>query len=115
MSDLNLDGMALAPGVIETIISIATHEVDGVAAVGGASPGGLRSMFNSKPSTQGIDVEVNEDSKISVSIRIEVYYGYVLPDVAAAVRQSVIDATTSQVGIPVDRVDIFIDGIQFVD
>lgn len=115
MSDLNLDGMALAPGVIETIISIATHEVEGVASVGGSTPGGIRSMFNSKPSTQGIEVDVDDEGKICVSIRIEVYYGYVLPDVAAAIRQSVIEATTSQVGIPVDRVDIYIDGIQFTD
>ena len=28
MSELNLEGMAIAPGVVETIVSIAVREVD---------------------------------------------------------------------------------------
>ena len=28
MNELNLDGMALAPGVVETIVSIAANEVE---------------------------------------------------------------------------------------
>ena len=31
MSELNVEGMALAPGVVETIVSIAVSEVEGVA------------------------------------------------------------------------------------
>ena len=44
MNELNLDGMALAPGVVETIVSIAAKEVEGVASVGSAAAGGLRSV-----------------------------------------------------------------------
>ena len=39
MNELNLDGMALAPGVVETIVSIAANEVEGVASVGSAAAG----------------------------------------------------------------------------
>ena len=46
-------------------------------------------------------------------MRIDVYYGHVLPDVAAAVRQSVADAVASQVGAQVGSVDVYIDGVQF--
>ena len=38
MSELNVEGMALAPGVVETIVSIAVSEVEGVACVGSAGP-----------------------------------------------------------------------------
>ena len=41
MSELNVEGMALAPGVVETIVSIAVSEVEGVACVG--SPCSARS------------------------------------------------------------------------
>ena len=44
MNELNLDGMALAPGVVETIVSIAANEVEGVASVGSAAAGGLLLM-----------------------------------------------------------------------
>lgn len=114
MTELNLDGMALAPGVVETIVSIATNEVDGVASVGPSSASGLRSMFASKPSTQGIDITVDDNDKLQISVRIDAYYGYVLPDLAANVRLAISDAVASQVGIPVGSVDVFIDGMQFV-
>ena len=110
MTDLNVDGMALAPGVVETIVSIAVGEVDGVASIGPSSTSGLRSVFGSK---QGIDITVDEEEKLHISIRVDVYYGYVLPDLAANIRQAISDAVTSQVGIPVGAVDVYIEGMQF--
>jgi len=109
MTELNVDGMALAPGVVETIVSIAANEVEG----GPSTTSGLRSVFGSKPSTQGIDITVDEEDKLHISIRVDVYYGYVLPDLAANIRQAISDAVTSQVGIPVGSVDVYIDGMQF--
>ena len=113
MTDLNIDGMAIAPGVVETIVSIAANEVDGVASVGPSATSGLRAMFASKPSTQGIDIAVDDEEKLCVSVRIDVYYGHVLPELAAQVRMAVADAVASQVGIQVASVDVYIDDIQF--
>ena len=115
MTDLNVDGMALAPGVVETIISIAAKEVQGVAAVGPSGVSGLRSVFGSKPSTQGIEVDIDDNDKLHVAVRIDVYYGFVLPEVARAIRTSISDAVASQIGIPVGNVDVYIDGIQFAE
>ena len=50
-----------------------------------------------------------------MSVRIDVYYGHVLPDLAANVRQAVADAVASQVGAQVGSVDVYIDGIQFAN
>ena len=115
MSDLTVDGMALAPGVVETIVSIAVADVDGVASVGNAPAAsrGIRGVLGGKPSTAGIEIAADENDKLQISVRIDVYYGHVLPDVAAAVRQSVADAVASQVGAQVESVDVYIDGVQF--
>lgn len=113
MTELNVDGMALAPGVVETIVSIAVNEVEGVASVGPATAGALRAVFATKPSTQGIDISVDDNDKLNISVHIDVYYGYVLPDLAANVRAAVADAVSSQVGLSVDAIDVYIDGIQF--
>lgn len=115
MSELNVDGMALAPGVAETIISIAASEVEGVASVGsaGSANRSLRTVFGQKPSTQGIDVATDESGALQVSVRIEVQYGYALPDLAANVRQAIADAVAGQIGVPLASVDVYIDGIQF--
>ena len=114
MTDLNIDGMAIAPGVVETIISLAVRDVDGVVSVGDPTTSGIMSLIGGgKPSTQGIEVETGEDDELHVSLRLFVKSGYVLPDLANTVRQAVADAINTQVGAKVGSVDIYIDGIQF--
>ncbi len=114
MTDLNIDGMVIAPGVVETIISLAVRDVDGVISVGDPTTSGIMSILGGgKPSTQGIEVETDENDALHVSLRLCVESGYVLPDLATAVRQAVADAINTQVGAKVGSVDIYIDGIQF--
>lgn len=117
MKDLTVDGMAIAPGVVETIVSIAVNDVDGVAAVGSAGTANrnLRSMLGAKPSTQGIDIDVDEEGALVVTVHVDVFYGYVLPDLAESIRQAVDSAIASQVGLPVGRIDVYVDGIQFAN
>lgn len=115
MADLNVDGMAIAPGVVETIVSLAARDVAGVASVGDPAASGIRTLIGGKPSTQGVDIEADENGDLHVAVRLFVKSGQVLPDVAAEVRQSVADAVSIQVGAKVSAVDVFIDGIQFED
>lgn len=113
MKELNIEGMSIAPGVVETVVSIAMSEVEGVVAVGATSVNGLVAAISGKGSLQGIDVDVDGEGKLAVDIHVEVAYGSPLPEIAARIRQTVYDAVTSQIGIPVGSVDVFVDGIQF--
>ena len=114
MAELNIDGMAIAPGVVETIVSLAAQSVEGVASVGDPTTSGIRSIIGGgKPSTQGIEVDNDDDGGLHISLRLHVKSGFVLPDLAANVRKAVGDAVNSQVGAEVGSVDIYIDGIQF--
>ena len=115
MADLNIEGMAVAPGVVETIISLAARDVSGVASIGDATTSGIRTLIGGKPSTQGVDVEMDENNELHVSLRLIVESRRVLPDVAANVRRAVADAVSTQVGATVGSVDVYIDGIQFGD
>ena len=115
MSELNLDGMAIAPGVVETIVSIAVGEVEGVASLGSAGTGRMLSVLGGKPSTQGIELEVDDDGNLKIAAHVEVYFGQVLPAVADRVRSAIADAVASQVGVEVSSVDVYIDGIQFAE
>ena len=115
MADLNIEGVAIAPGVVETIISLAARNVAGVVGIGDSTSGGLWTLIGGKPPTQGIDVDVDENNNLHVSVRLIVESGNVLPDVAANVRQAIADAVSMQVGATVGSVDVYIDGIQFED
>ena len=113
MSTLNVEGMSIASGVVETIVSIAASEVEGVASTGSYTVSGIRSLINNKPSTAGVEAHVDDDEKLHISLHVEVYYGYVLPDLAQKLRQSIADALKMQMGVDVGCIDIYIDGIQF--
>lgn len=111
MADLNLDGMALSGGVVETIIAIAAKEVDGVVSVGPS--GGFFAGLRGRQGNSGIDVITLEDGSLAIEVHIEALYGSVLPDVADAVRNAVADAVMLQLGAQVASVDVFIDSVRF--
>ena len=110
MSELNVEGMAIAPGVVETIVSLAVRDVDGVVSVGPA--GGLR-IFGNRPSGQGIEVRVDEDDAWHFGVHVDGRYGVSLPQVAEDIRTSVADAVASQIGLAVAAVDVYVEAIQF--
>lgn len=114
MTDFNIEGMAIAPGVVETIISLAAQSVEGVYSIGDPTTSGIRNILGGgKPSTQGIAIDVDDDGELNVTIRLFVKSGQVLPDLAAKVRRAIDDAVSGQTGLHVTSVDVFIDGIQF--
>jgi len=113
MAELNLDGMAIAPGVVETIVSLAAQSVNGVAYIGDAAASGIRNIIGGKPSTQGVEVDCDENGKLHATVHLCAKSGQVLPDLANNVRQAVADAISGQVGVEVGSVDLYIDNIQF--
>lgn len=113
MSDINTEGMAIAPGVVDTIVALAVKDVPGVFSVGSV-PTGLRAIFGSKQ-PQGVVVVPAEDGSVEVSLSIQVKSGFSLHEIADSVRSSIADAVLSQVGMTVSRVDIRVDGIHFQD
>lgn len=112
MTDSDASAMKLSPGVVDTIISITASEVEGVAAVGARATAGIRSVFQSKSYNSGIEAELEND-KLNVAIHIDVYYGYVLPELAEKLREAIADALLVQAGMGVNKIDVYIDGIQF--
>lgn len=116
MKKLNLNGMVLAPGVVETIASVAVKDVPGVVEIASSMPNtsALKKLLGVKQSTQrGIDAVVDEQGALRIAIRLVVKYGCVLPDVAADVRDAVADAVATQIGVPVGAVDVYVDAIEF--
>lgn len=115
MSDITTEKLAIAPGVLNTIISLAVKDVPGVALVG-TQQGGLRSLFSSKQSNEGVTVTFDEDAnEIAVMLSLSVYSGFSMSEIARTVRILVADAVLSQTGLNVSRVDICVESIVFQD
>jgi uncharacterized alkaline shock family protein YloU len=108
------EGLTIAPGVVETIVSLAVSQVEGVAQVG--APGlseSVISVLNKKHPAQGILITADENDAITVTVHVRIFYGYRLQEVADIIRVVVTDTLAGQVGIEATSVDVFIDGIEF--
>jgi uncharacterized alkaline shock family protein YloU len=116
MSDeIRLEGLGVAPGVLDTIVTMAAEGVEGVAAVGAPGLAGLVQKGARKGGARAVDVCVGEDGAITATIHLQVQYGHKIKDVANAVQHSVADAVSGQVGVDVGGVDVYVDGIVFVE
>jgi len=109
--EITLDGIGVAPGVLETIAQVAAEGVEGVASIPGA-PGGLAGVVK-KGSSRGICVEVGEDGSLVAAVRISALYGRPLREVAGDVQRAVTDALLTHTGQSVATVDVFVDGVVF--
>ena len=113
MAELSIAGMELAEGVVETIVALAVKDVEGVANLGGVSgANAILATIGSIPPWQGIEARNGEEGLV-IDVHVDVHFGHVLPTVADAVRAAAVDAVRTQVGVPVERVDVYIDNIQF--
>lgn len=114
MSDeVRLEGLGVAPGVLDTIVTVAAEVVDGVAAVGAPGIAGLVQKGSRKGTSRAVDVTVGEDGSLTACVHIQAVYGYKLREVAANVQAAVMEALHSQVGVDVAGVDVFVDGLVF--
>lgn len=113
--EIRLEGLGVAPGVLDTIVTIATEGVDGVAAVGAPGIAGLVQKGARKGAARAVDVCVDEQGRISAKVHVQVHYGQKLREVAASVQTAVTDAIKSQVGVEVAEVDVYVDGLVFAE
>lgn len=116
MSDeLRLEGLGVAPGVLDTIVTVAAEGIEGVAAVGAPGLAGLVQKGARKGASRAVDVAVDDEGGITATIHLQVLYGHRIRDVAKNVQAAVADAVASQVGVNVKAVDIYVDGIVFAE
>lgn len=109
--EITLDGISVAPGVLETIAVVAAESIDGVVGVIGAS-GGLAGLMQ-KGASRGVTVEATEEGALKASVRISAYYGRPLREIATDVQRAVADAFLTHTGQAVAAVDVFVDGVVF--
>lgn len=110
--EITLEGIGVAPGVLETIALVAAESVDGVAGVPGASSG-LAGLVQKGTSARGVCVQVNEDNTLVAAVRISALYGRPLREIAGDVQRAVADALLTHTGQKVATVDVFVDGVVF--
>lgn len=110
--EIRLEGLGVAPVVFDTIVKVAAESVDGVAAVGAPGVAGLVQK-GARGSARAIDVIKDEAGGFDVTVHVQVTYGFKLRQVAEQIQDVVTEALSSQIGVEVGDVNVFVDGLVF--
>jgi uncharacterized alkaline shock family protein YloU len=101
--------------VIANVIRISVLEVDGVASVGGSFFGGIAELFSRRDTEHGVTVREDENGRYIIGVRVILYFGMPLTDVAARIQRNVANQIFFMTQKEVAQVDVTIDGVKVRD
>ena len=96
--------------LIAVVAGLAAVEVDGVASMAGNATKELISKLGKKLLSKGVKVDVLE-SVVSISIAINLKYGYNVMDVCKKVQDKVKATVESMTGLTVADVNVRVAGV----
>ena len=97
--------------VIMTIVSHATCDVEGVAALSTKPGADIADMIGKKNWGKGIKVTIGDDNALYIDCNVILTYGQSVVAVATAVQDAVTAALESATGIKVASVNVNVCGI----
>jgi uncharacterized alkaline shock family protein YloU len=101
----------IAPEVLLTIARLATLDVPGVSRMGNM-PGNANRLF-SRSSGEGVHIEIKDDI-VSADLYVILKNDINIRDVSRNIQYDVARAISEMVGMPVDRVNIHIEDIDYL-
>ncbi|MDR0727594.1 MAG: Asp23/Gls24 family envelope stress response protein [Puniceicoccales bacterium] len=98
--------------VIASIVRYSALAVDGVAQVGGRFIDGIAEIFSKRETDRGVTVKEDEQGRYNIDVRVLLYFGCQLTQVAAQVQQNVANQIAFMTNKSVAQVNVTIDGIR---
>jgi len=110
---------SISDTVVSKIAGIATREVSGVHNLGGGATRAVGALRERIPGSrtnhsQGISVEVGE-RQAAIDIDIVAEYGVAIADLAAGIRQNVVNAVERMTALEVTEVNIVVHDVHLED
>ncbi len=109
-----LGAIKISENVFETIVRKAILSVDGVTRLaGGTLANSIASIIGSQKMTEhgAINLEVDENG-LNIEIKLNVYYGVNIPQIAADIQNVIGSAINLITGIPVGSVSIIVQDLE---
>ena len=110
-TDENLGEIKIADEVVAIIAALAATEVDGVASMAGNATRELISKLGMKSLSKGVKVDVL-DGIVTVSLALNLNYGYSIKDITSKVQEKVKTAIENMTGLEVADVNIRVAGVE---
>lgn len=109
-TDENIGEVQIADEVVAIIAGLAAMEVEGVASMAGNATKELINKLGKKSLSKGVKVDVLERI-VTVSLAINMKYGYSIKAVTAKVQEKVKTAIETMTGLEVADVNIRVAGV----
>ena len=114
LGDSEVGEVKIHENVISSLARRATLEVEGVSRLAGsllvdniAEIVGSRRMQD-----RSITVLMGDDNRVALEIKLNIKFGYRLPQVASAVQKAVVSAIESTTGMTVSKVDVLVHEVE---
>lgn len=107
--DESIGEVKIADDVVASIAAFAAMEVEGVTSFGGMTKE-IMGKLGMKSSSRGVRVDVLEGI-VTVTLTLNILYGYSLMDICGKVQEKVKAAIESMTGLTVADVNIRIAGV----
>ena len=109
-SDENLGEVKIADEVVAIIAGLAAMEVEGVSSMAGNATRELIAKLGMKSLSKGVKVDVL-DGIVTVTLALNMSYGYSIKDIPAKVQEKVKAAIENMTGLEVADVNIRVAGV----
>ena len=109
-SDENLGEVKIADEVVAIIAGLAAMEVEGVSSMAGNATRELIAKLGMKSLSKGVKVDVL-DGIVTVTLALNMSYGYSIKDITAQVQEKVKAAIENMTGLEVADVNIRVAGV----
>lgn len=107
----NMGIVKISDEVVSVIAGLAASDIKGIVGMSAGLAGGITQIFNGKRNVaKGVKVTVGEESA-AIDLVVVVEYGVKIPEVAAAVQDSVKRAVESMTGLVVSAVNVYVQNI----
>ena len=101
----------IAPGVLVTIVRLASLQVEGVSRIA-SSPSGVNTFF-SRSRDDGVEIRVTEDGKVFADVHLVLTDKVNIREVSRNVQKEVALAISKLVGMEVGGINIHIEDVDY--
>ena len=104
------DEVKIADDVVSVIAGLAASDVKGVASLAGNATREVIGKMGFKSLNKGIRLTV-DDTQVHVWMKVNIRYGYNVPDTCAAVQDRVVTAIETMTGLTVAEVNVRVNSV----
>lgn len=107
-----MGAIKISDSVIASLVHRAVTDVDGVSRLSSSFVDDIAEIVGRrKSSSRAINISMEED-RVDIEVKINIKFGYKVPDVAAQVQTAVIEAVENTTGMNVSSVNVIVQEIE---